>query len=360
MMASVFASFSSTRMQKMSNMALKRYLLTLNNIQSACLAGGEDNRSIWFCISGISRFVRRDLIHLYMVRRDYDQALDFLRDPIFRDRLRSNSRLLRDLQFVVDSIYIIENDREIVDIATDLHFRCMDAIRMAASLTAGLDGIVTLEPLDFVDNPLDSEEMRAHGEAAVLIGELENIESGIDPVRVFVTSPFVLVENIYKQIGAAFDDDFDIHDEPDINNDTSVAFTRLRLSHWNLIMGQEGLERICVELEDQFGVRQYFDSSESDEPTLSEQLMSSLGEVDALFLVINACAEQFVKLPDFYLSYTVTSAQGVPSPVKVEIGLIYLGGTFSGVCSGNSTIECTASAYLKALNKVLWYRECGQ
>lgn len=342
----------------MSNIALKRYLLTLNTIQSACLAGGEDNRSIWFCIRGISRFLRRDFIHLYMVRRDYDQAVDFLRDPIFRDRLRSNPTLLRDLKFMVDSVYVIENDCGIVDIATDFSFLCMDAIRMAATLVSGLDGILTLEPLDFVDNPADSDVMREHGEASVSVGSLENIDSGTDHIRILVTSPFVLVRKIYDQIGAVIDDDFSDADESEADNSVSVNVTRLRLSHWSLDIDQTGLRKIYIELEDQFGIKQHFDESASDEDFASA--VPSLGEIDSIFLAINKCAGKFTQLPNFYLSYTVTSAQGVPSPVKVEIGLTYLGGNFLGVCSGNSTIGCTASAYLKALNKVLWYKECGQ
>ena len=111
----------------------KHYLIALNVIQNACLAGRNGTRNTWFYVNRIAQCLRRRGVCLHMVEHDYEQAVNFLNDPIFRDYLNGIPTFLRDLQFIVDSVDVIRNDRELVDAANDFPFPCMDSIRIAAT-----------------------------------------------------------------------------------------------------------------------------------------------------------------------------------------------------------------------------------
>ena len=91
--------------------------------------------------------------------------------------------------------------------------------------------------------------------------------------------------------------------------------------------------------------------------TREQEIELSRQVIDAVFFAVNKCIWQFTSLPACHLHYTVTSAQGIPGPVEVEIGLLYLNKIFLGTKSGDSTIRCTTEAYIQAMNRVIRYSQ---
>ena len=330
-----------------------RYLLTLNIIQKACLAGGDVDRPAWFFICEIARLLRRGLIRLYMIKNDHIQALVFLQNPIFREDLERSPRLLRDLIFITNHVSVIEDSREIVERARLLKISASDAMRITAAVMLNADGIISMEPQDFVYYYPDREELGRYGRCDALVDRNENIESGEeDEIRMLVMAPYAFIESIPDEIKQAIGypriDREDDLEEANQFSESIIDVTQVAVVDWQLSTGQSSERNIFIELENQFGNRTFYEQ------------VSFSGEIDAMFMAINECVQQFIPLPRFHLHYTVTSAQGIPGPVKIEVGLMYLNRIFMGTESGDSTIDCTVRAYIQALNKVLRYSGCSE
>lgn len=332
-----------------------RYLLTLNIIQRACLAIGDEDKPSWFFIREIAGFLRRGFVHLYMIKNDHVQALEAINDPILKEDLAKDPRSLRDLLLIINHVSCIERSREILERARDFRISAADAIRLAAALNLDVDGIVSLEPKDFVHHPPDLEEIAREGKGYVLVERVENLDrvEGEDEVRILVTTPYTFIEEICTSINLAggessSQDDSSSAEEDEACDSQLVDVSQFAVVAWELILDQDRVRQVFVEIEDQFGYRRSYKSE------------GVAGEIDSILLAIDQCVKQLVSLPKFYLHYTVTSAQGIPSPVKVEIGLLYDNKIFMGIDSGSSTLNCTIDAYVSALNKVLRYSACSE
>ena len=75
---------------------------------------------------------------------------------LFRSRidLESFQQLLDDLEFVLGNVLIVEMDRGLVDYARSFsRLLSMDSFRLAAAVLLDVDGIVSMEPEDFVQDP---------------------------------------------------------------------------------------------------------------------------------------------------------------------------------------------------------------
>lgn len=321
-----------------------RYLLALNIFQKACLNFGSNLFSHY--LGKLAQYIRRGFIKVYMVEHDHQEALEWFNDPLLRKDIEQNATLARDLQYVLNNTAVYRRDSELIERA-----RCystilgMDSLRLASALIQGLDGIITLEPDDFIQRPEDID-LVCIGQGCLFVEHVENLdEQEEDDIEVFVTTPssfIIKMDNYLQEIAGG-----DLYISNDETNICSIVDSQpiVLLQDWRLTISNQGLESLAVSLKNQAGKE------------VNRQVKPNTGEVDSLFLEINKCTRELAFLPDFHVSYTVASAEGVPSPIEVEVGLSYLNKLFIGWKTGSSTLGCTLEAYLEALNKVLAYSQ---
>ena len=324
-----------------------RYLIALNLFQKACLAGGGRGQPYGHYMRKLAQYIRRNFIRVFMYEPDYKSALEYLNDPYIRDFLEESPKLLRDIDYILHNVHRYDKTRALIERA-----RCYssilgaDSLRLATALSLSVDGIVSLEPEDFIQRPAELELIRP-GRGHIFVETNENLDGGEEEITIFVATPYSFILEIEEHIANISSDNSDL-DQTTIEN-TRVASDRLsqiQIDDWSLSASKAGVQRASVTLKHRSGKFATYYLCES-----------GIGEIDSLLIAINRCVEQLVELPAFHLSYTVNSAQGIPSPVQVEIGLSYFNRLFTGCSRGSSTNECTISAYIQALNKVLSYSQ---
>ena len=322
-----------------------RYLLALNLFQKTCLAGGGDERPYEYYMQKLAEYIRRNFIRVYMYEPDYRSAIDYLYDPYIREHLEKFPDLLRDTHYVLSNVRQYKKSRDLVDRA-----RCYssllgaDALRLAAALALAIDGIVSFEPADFIQRAEDKEAIIS-GRGDIFVEENQNIEGFEDVITVFVATPYSFLLEIDDHVNVLSQDNADLEQqriEGEVNKSSKLE--QICVEDWNLLTGKSGVKSVSVSLR-----------SKDGRVAHKNVVGSDFGEIDSLLAVINECANELIQLPSFHLSYTVNSAQGIPSPVQVEIGLSFFNRLLTGSCRGDSTNECTINAYMQALNKVLVY-----
>lgn len=332
-------------------MTPRRYLLALNLFQKTCLAGGGRGQPYGHYMRKLAQYIRRNFIRVFMYESDFKAAIDCLNDPYNREHLEESPQVLRDITYVLRNVRRYGRSRALIERA-----RCYssllgaDSLRLSAALFLSVDGIVSLEPEDFVQRPGDLEVIRT-GRGHIFAETDEDLDGGEEEITIFVTTPYSFLLEIEEHISNISSD----HTALDVikSSYSPSALERLSLIYvddWSLTTGVSGVVRASVTLKHRDGRSASYSIGSSE-----MREFDSLGEIDSLLIAINRCTEQLAELPAFHLSYTVHSAQGIPSPAQVEIGLSFLNRLFTGCCKGSSTNECTINAYMQALNKVLCY-----
>lgn len=322
---------------------VKRYLVALNIFQRACLIGGDRSSPDSFYIRKIARYLRQGFIRLYMLRDDYEAARRWLHRPTIRIDLESFQQLLDDLEFVLGNVLIVAMERGLVDYARSFStLLSMDSFRLAAAVLLDVDGIVSMEPEDFVQDPDDIEVISREGRGNVFVQYSENEIGERHDNTMFVATPYSFLleidrlfpENLVRVVGDS--------EGCSLNLGSSRCSIKLRLQDWLISSGKQGVRAVSV-------VLSHCIESYSYEATTAEK-----GEIDSLFEAINHCARQLVIVPQFHMSYTAT-AQGFPGPATVEVGLSYLDRSFRAVKVDDSALNAALEAYVEALNCVLNY-----
>ena len=324
-----------------------RYLLALNLFQKTCLAGGGDERPYEYYMQNLAKHIRRNFIRVYMYEPDYKSTIDYLNDLYIREHLDKFPNLLRDINYVLGNVRLYRKNRDLVDRA-----RCYssllgaDAFRLAAALSLAVDGIVSFEPADFIQRPEDLEVTR-RGRGNIFVEQSQDIEGCEDVITIFVATPYSFLLEIDEYVNAISQDNAELEQQRLVCEvSISSKLEQICIEDWSLLTGKSGVKSVSISLRSKDGRIAHGMRAESE-----------LGEIDSLLELINECANELIDLPSFHLSYTVNSAQGIPSPVQVEIGLSFLNRLFTGSCQGDSTNECTIKAYMQALNKVLVYSQ---
>ncbi|MGF1461474.1 MAG: hypothetical protein ACFBSG_20910 [Leptolyngbyaceae cyanobacterium] len=326
-------------------MTPSRYLLALNLFQKTCLAGGGGGQPYGYYMQRLAQYIRRNFIRVFMYEPDYKAALDCLNDPYNREHLEEFPQVLRDITYVLRNVRRYGRSRALIERA-----RCYssllgaDSLRLSAALFLSVDGIVSLEPEDFVQRPGDLDVVRT-GRGCIFAEIDEDLDGGEEEITIFVATPYSFLLEVEEHISQITSENAVLGNSRSVTAQViSGRISQLYIDDWSLQTGQTGVLYVSVTLKHRDGRAANMSLRNTE-----------VGEIDSLLIAINRCIEQLTELPAFHLSYTVHSAQGIPSPAQVEIGLSYLNRLFTGCCKGNSTNECTINAYMQALNKVLIY-----
>lgn len=334
----------------------RRYLIALNIFQRAFLNGVDERSPDSFYLRSVAQFIRRRIIRLYMLRDDYENARNWLNRPILRDNLAQKApALLSDLEYVLRNVFVKEMEVELYDYARSFStLLSMDSLRLAAASLLKVDGIVSMEPEDFVQDSDDIKEIRKHGKGFIFLENAESEDGSRDRIYIFVATPY----SFLIQLDNDFGEESFACNSIDGNSESfrENNCPKLNLHDWGLTTGMRGITAISLTL----SYCAYFHTH--------RQLIPKTGEVDSLFLAINSCARALLQqdvrepnyLPEFHTSYTSTSAQGLPGLINVEVGLSYLDRNFQASRSGKSTLDCTLNVYIDALNKVIQYAHTRQ
>ncbi len=320
---------------------VRRYLVALNIFQRACLIGGDRSSPDSFYIRKIARYLRQGCIRLYMLKDDYEAAWRWLHRPSMRIDLESFPQLLNDLEFVLDNVLIVAMERELVDYARSFStLLSMDSFRLAAAVLLDVDGIVSMEPEDFVQDPDDIQMISHNGKGHVFVQYAEDENEERHSATIFVATPY----SFLLEIDRFFPEDREGYESEScgLNLESSGCSIKLRLQDWSISSGMSGVYSVSI-------VLSHCIESYSYESTTLET-----GEIDSLFTGINHCARQLVTVPKFHMSYTA-AAQGFPAPATVEVGLSYLNRSFRSIKVGDSALNAALEAYIEALNCVLNY-----
>lgn len=324
-----------------------RYLLALNLFQKTCLAGDGGGQPYGHYMRQLAQYIRRNFIRVFMYESDYKTAIDCLNDPYNREHLEDSPQVLRDIAYVLRNVRRYGKSRALIERA-----RCYssllgaDSLRLSAAIFLSVDGIVSLEPEDFVQRPGDLEIIRRKGRGHIFAETDESLDGGEnEEITIFVATPYSFLLEIEEHISNISSDNAELENSKTAYSQViSDRLSQVYIDDWSLETGRSGIAKASVTLKHRDG------------RTASCSLQNpDIGEIDSLLIAINRCTEQLAELPAFHLSYTLNSAQGIPSPAQVEIGLSYFNRLFTGCCKGNSTNECTINAYMQALNKVLCY-----
>lgn len=323
---------------------VRRYLVALNIFQRACLIGGDRSSPDSFYIREIARYVRHGCIRLYMLKDDYELAWQWLHRPIMRVDLESFPLLLNELGFVLSNVWTIPMERELVDYARSFStLLSMDSFRLAASVLLGVDGIVSMEPEDFVQAPDDIQIIRREGRGNVFVQYSENETGERHSNTMFVATPYSFLLEIDRLFPK---NTGEVRGDPEVctlSLESSIMCSiKLRLQDWSISSSKQGICSVSVVL------------SHCIESYSYEATALATGEIDSLFGAINHCARQLVTVPQFHMSYTAT-AQGFPGPATVKVGLSYLDRSFHAVKVDDSALNAALEAYVEALNCVLNY-----
>ena len=319
---------------------VKRYLIALDIFQKACLTGSEQTSPGSFYMRSFARYLRQGYIRLYMIKHDFESALGWLNNPDIRVDLEKSREIFYDIKFVLDNVYVIEVERDLLSNARQFStLLSTDALRLAASSLLDVDGIVSMDPLDFVQDSSDIKELSQKGKAWIVVDDAEDEEGNQQPVTMFVATPYSFLLELDRLIGETAG--VHISDEKSPLDEAEHHAIKLRLQSWSVTVSEDGTEALSVTL-----------SSSNDSYTYEASDLS-LDLISSLCLAIDHCARILTDLPEFHVSYTVLSSQGLPGTVRAEIGLSYFGKTFLAKSSGNSTIGCILEAYVNSLNQVL-------
>lgn len=320
---------------------VKRYLVALNIFQRACLIGGDRSSPDSFYIRKIARYLRRGCIRLYMLRDDYEAACRWLHRPTIRVDLESFQLLLEDLEFVLGNVLIVAMERGLVDYARSFStLLSMDSFRLAAAVLLDVDGIVSMEPEDFVQDPDDMQMIGRAGKGDVFVQYAEDEFGERHSATIFVSTPY----SFLLEIDRLFPEDIEVGETEAcaVSLDLFGCLIKLHLQDWSISSGKHGVRSVSVVL------------SHCVESYSYETPVLDTGEIDSLFGAINHCARQLVTVPQFHMSYAAT-AQGFPGPANVRVILSYLDKSFHAVRVDDSALNAALEAYLEALNCVLNY-----
>lgn len=225
-------------------MEKSNYLITANIILNCCISGKEKSRIYKYFVQQLSSLGGR--FNFYITELDFYLAF-FI--PMLCG-LDSNQTYFNYYYQILDNLTICKTDASVVETSSIFQVNPLDAIRFSTALDHNLDGIITWEPLHYIQTAEDKVTIQREGKGNIFAALSKDLETGKSlelRINIFSLNAF------FRSIGV-ISNDFELINEAEFANSVqqienpgsrSVAALLSQLSEFRSEFS--GLEKLAKE-----------------------------------------------------------------------------------------------------------------
>lgn len=308
---------------------MRKYLITPNVILNCSISGKDSFRAYKILVKKLLDLFLGEEIEFYMSEFDFFMAFVA---PLLCGFY--GCRLYFDLYIeIVRRIRICKIDDCTLETASMFYINPTDALRLAVALEGGFDGIITWEPLHFIQQSSQSKQeeearMSRYGKGEVFVAWSDDIETGEHlEIRLFVAS----LESFLRGEESG---------DTDCPPEERLPFYKFYMEDLSV---DNSTQKEVVEV-----------ALIDDYKSIKRSSSSGGGTVSTLFQAINGCIRQYTTLPIFdEVLYSVPPFNNIDGEGEVHISIMIRGQEFKGVDRSSDLLRSSANAYLDAINRML-------